>query len=41
MDSPLYKRVTALDVHQAKITACAMIEDDERDRRALARWAQL
>jgi hypothetical protein len=27
--SPLYKRVIGLDVHQAQITACALIEDED------------
>ncbi len=27
--TPMYKRVIALDVHQAKITACAVIEHDD------------
>jgi transposase len=27
--TPIYKRVIALDVHQAKITACAIIEHDD------------
>ena len=27
--TPLYKRVLALDVHQAKITACAIVEQDD------------
>ncbi len=27
--SPIYKRVIALDVHQAKITACAIVEHDD------------
>ena len=27
--TPLYKRVLALDVHQAKITACAIVEHDD------------
>ncbi len=45
----LYKRVIGLDVHQAQITACALIEDlirveqrqfgtFKKDRRALAQW---
>jgi len=44
--TPMHKRVVALDVHQAKITACAIVEHDDgrleeikRDRRALAQWA--
>ena len=27
--TPMHKRVIALDVHQAKITACAVIEHDD------------
>jgi hypothetical protein len=27
--TPIYKRVIALDVHQAKITACAIVEHDD------------
>jgi hypothetical protein len=27
--TPMHKRVIALDVHQAKITACAMVEHDD------------
>jgi transposase len=29
--TPLYHRVVALDVHQAKLTVCALFEDAERD----------
>lgn len=52
--TPLYPRVIGLDVHQAKISACAIAEQADgtvtvahrefgafqRDRRALAEWAQ-
>lgn len=52
--TPIYPRVIGLDVHQAKITACALAEQADgtvtveqrefgafqRDRRALAAWAQ-
>ena len=27
--SPIHKRVMAMDVHQAKITACAVVEHDD------------
>ena len=27
--TPMHKRVIALDVHQAKITACAVVEHDD------------
>ena len=27
--TPMHKRVIALDVHQAKITACAIVEHDD------------
>jgi transposase len=41
---PIHKLVIGLDVHQAQITACAILEEAEfgafkKDRRALAAWA--
>ncbi len=27
--TPMHKRVIALDVHQARITACAVVEHDD------------
>lgn len=34
---PLYKRVLALDVHQAKITACAIVEHDDGPQEVIRR----